>query len=136
MSDEISAQERELLIGCRNDDVSLIWVLMHLGIRSNPPETPDRRPSSADVDHAFSILGRLAERGLIAIGRLEYIDEGPQGRVAPVRHVAEPLDVVRARVDDAIASAAQESDWAYACWVVSTQEGDRRTSELVGSSRG
>ncbi|GAA3794053.1 hypothetical protein CSO01_25540 [Cellulomonas soli] len=148
MPDDISARERELLIDCLTDDVSLEWVLIDLGIRVNPPVTPNWRPSSANLDEAFSILARLVDLGLVAVGRMEYIDEGPAGRVAPVRHVTEPLDVVRARVDDAVASAAQGSDvdWAYACWVVSTPAGDRRTREFdslpsgatpkVGSGRG
>jgi hypothetical protein len=66
-------------------------------------------------------LERLHERGLIDVGRIVYVDGGPPGRVAPVRHIAEPLSVVRERVEAEIASADQPTDWEFSCWVVAAK---------------
>lgn len=112
--------ELTLLRDAETDDVSLGWVLIDLGLRGNPP-SPDWRPERV-LDDAFTALERLHERGLIEVGRIEYIDVGPPGRVAPVRHVAEPMDVVRERVESAIATAAEDTDWEFTCWVVATND--------------
>jgi hypothetical protein len=110
--------ELTLLRDVETDDVSFGWVLIDLGLRGNPPSNPDWRPGERDVDAAFNALERLYERGLIEVGRIEYVDGGPAGRVAPVRHVAEPLSVVRERVEAEIAAAVQPTDWEFSCWVV------------------
>ena len=57
-------------------------------------------------------------------GRIEYVDGGPPGRLAPVRHVAEDMDVVISRVEAAVQIAKVEDDWAYSCWIVNTDEGN------------
>ncbi len=61
----------------------------------------------------------------VAIGRIEYVDlDTPPGTFAPVRHIAEPIDLVRSRVRQACATASDSSDWAFSCWLVNTDEGD------------
>lgn len=124
MRDELTEGEKELLVGGLNDDIALVWALIHLGIRENPPERGYWKPSAADLDSAFESFGRLLDGDLIRVGRIEYIDGGSPGRVAPVRHVPEDLARVRRRVEDACRAATEEDDWAYACWVVTTPEGD------------
>lgn len=122
--DNLLPGEQELVAGAASDDVAFNWVLINLGIASNPPPHPDWRPSNADVDRAFESLGRLVRRGLIQVGRIEYIDGGRPGRVAPVRHVSESLDVVRRRVDESVKAGQTWDEWAYSCWVV-----EARTTE-------
>jgi hypothetical protein len=116
--------ESELLIEGLSDDVAFVWVLTHLGIRTNLPPSPDWRPSVSDVQNAFATLQRLTDHGLIRIGHLEYVDGGPPGRVAPVRHIAEDMDVIFSRVEAAVRTAHDEDDWAYSCWVVNTDNGN------------
>jgi hypothetical protein len=91
------------------------------GLRGNPPSSPDWRPGPSEIASAFRALRRLHSRGLIDVGRLEYLDGGPPGRVAPLRHVPEPLADVRQRVEDEIASALRPNDWEFSCWVVATR---------------
>lgn len=74
-----------------------------------------------EVEEAFAALGRLSDAGLIRVGRIEYVDDGPPGRVAPVKHVVEQLDMVKARVR---ASCLRGKDWEWSCWVVNTTDGD------------
>lgn len=116
--------ELEILIDGLSDDVAFIWVLIHLGIRTNPPPTPDWAPAASDLQNAFASLRRLANHRLIRVGRIEYVDGGPPGRLAPVRHVAEDMDVVVSRVEAAVQTAKVEDDWAYSCWIVNTDEGN------------
>ena len=118
---ELSPGEQALLQDSETDDVAFVWVLVHLGLRRNPPSSPDWRPSAHEIDKAFKSLERLHGRGLIDVGRIEYLDGGPPGRVPPVRHLAEPLAVVQQRVKAEVAAASQPSDWEFACWVVATQ---------------
>jgi hypothetical protein len=120
MDVELAPGELELLIAGLSDDVAFVWVLIRLGIRENPPVDPGP-PSRPDVDAAFDALERLSVAGLVKVGRTEYRDGGPPGRLAPVRHVEEPLALVRARVDEACSSG---TDWEWACWVVNTADGD------------
>jgi hypothetical protein len=120
---KLSLGEQALLLDAQTDDVSFGWVLIDLGLRGNPPRSPDRRPGAHEIDAAFDALERLQSRGLITVGRIEYLDGGPRGRVAPVRHVAEPIALVRQRVEAAVAAARQSTDWESCCWVVSTQLG-------------
>lgn len=117
---DLSPGERALLRDAQTDDVSFVWVLIDLGLLENPPSSPDWRPGAPEIDSAFHALGRMHSRGLIAVGRIEYTDGGPPGRVAPVRHISEPLDAVRQRVEAEIASARQSTDWESSCWVVGT----------------
>jgi hypothetical protein len=128
----LSDGDVELLVAGLDDDIALVWVLIHLGIRTNPPTTPDWRPCNNQLAEAFRALDRLLGLGLIEIGRIEYIDEGPPGRVAPVRHVREDQAVVRSRVEDAVASAQSDQDWAYSCWVVNTVAGNAVARQFVG----
>jgi hypothetical protein len=118
---DFSPGELALLRDAQTDDVSFMWVLIDLGLRGNPPSSPDWKPGTLEIDAAFRSLERLCERGLIDVGRVEYADGGPPGRVAPVRHIVEPLDVVRQRVEAEIASASQPTDWEFSCWVVASK---------------
>lgn len=115
--EDLSPAERSLLADAASDDVSFDWVLTHLGLIPKS-RTTDWRPGPSELDAAFSTLARLAARGLIRVGHTEYVDGGPPGRVAPVRHVEEPLSQVRDRVIAAVESARDASDWSYQCWVV------------------
>jgi hypothetical protein len=118
---DLSPGELALLRDAETDDVSFVWVLIDLGLRENPPSSPDWRPGPSEIESAFRALERLQSRGLIDVGRLEYVDRGPPGRVAPLRHVAEALAAVRQRVKAEIASARGPDDWEFSCWVVATR---------------
>ncbi|MDR6614094.1 hypothetical protein [Leifsonia sp. 1010] len=120
---ELTPAETELLAGTGYDDVALVWALIHLGIRTNPPPTPDWQPSDDDIAAAFGSFEKLSALGLISVGRMEYIDGGPPGRHAPVRHVSEALEDVRARVQNEVSAAQVATDWEFACWVVATEAG-------------
>ena len=115
--DGLSRDELSLLTDAVSDDVSFDWVLLRLKLM---PERRDAswRPGSSEREAAFSTLAKLSERGLIQVGRMEYLDGGPAGRVAPVKHVAEPLSDVRERVASAAANGIDSVDWAFQCWVV------------------
>jgi hypothetical protein len=116
--------ELELLIDGLSDDVAFVWVLIHLGIRTNPPATPDWVPAAEDLHDAFASLRRLSDQALIRVGRITYLDGGPPGRLAPVRHVAEDIDAVVSRVEAAVRTARVPHDWEYSCWVVNTDRGN------------
>ena len=120
MSEQLTGPDAEVLIDGLHDDVAFVWVVIHLGLRGNPPNDPSP-PSSDDVDAAFNRLDRLVDAGLVQVGHMEYIDGGPPGRVSPVKHGAEPLDEVKARVKQACATGR---DWEWSCWVVNTEAGD------------
>ena len=64
MARDLSQHEIELLINGLTDDVAFVWVLIHVGIRANPPTDP-RPPSDSDVHTAFSTLDRLSLAGLV-----------------------------------------------------------------------
>lgn len=98
----LSPGESELLRDGANDDVALVWVLIHLGIRANPPGRPGP-PTVPEVERAFVVIERLSQLGLVDVGKMSYIDGGPPGRVAPVKHVREPLHDVRERILAAVA---------------------------------
>ncbi len=120
----LSAEEIELLIHGLSDDLAFEWALIHLGLRANPPAV-DESPSAHVIESAFERFDRLSSAGLIAIGRVEYVDPTtPPGTVAPVKHVAEPISVVKDRVQQACASASEWHDWAFSCWLVNTNAGD------------
>lgn len=115
--------ELEILVDGLTDDVAFVWVLIHLGIRTNPAPTPDWAPGASDLHEAFDSLRRLSELGLIRVGRIEFVDGGPPGRLAPVRHVAEAMDVVVSRVQTSVKTARVSDDWEFSCWVVNTDRG-------------
>jgi len=119
---DLTSGEIELLVAGLSDDVALVWVLICLGIRGNPPAHPGP-PSASDVDAAFVALDRLSRAGLVSVGHSEYLDGGPPGRFAPVKHVQEPIGDVKARVVEACTNGA---DWEWFCWVVNTADGDER----------
>ncbi len=116
--------ELEILIDGLSDDVAFEWVLIHLGIRTNPPPTPNWAPAASDLNAAFASLRRLTDLTLIRVGRIEYVDGGPPGRLAPVKHVAEDIDTVVSRVEAAVRTARVSDDWAFSCWVVNTDQGN------------
>ena len=60
----LSEGERALLEDAGADDVALVSVLVHLGIRSNPPSHPEWKPGPAELDAAFNSMHRLVEAGL------------------------------------------------------------------------
>lgn len=129
MGTALSPGERELLIDALSDDVAFVWVLIHLGLRTNPPN-PAGPPSAAEVDQALEVLDELSRAGLLKVGHMEYIDAGPPGSVAPVRHVEEPIDEVAKRVR---AACRGDSDWEWACWVVNTPLGDEVAREALAA---
>lgn len=132
MAVEPTRGELELLIYGLSDDVAFVWVLVLLGLRGNPP-VASGPPSLAEVDDAFESLRRLADAGLLKVGRTEYIDGGAPGSVAPVRHVEQPLDEVQQRVEQACLSG---SDWEWSCWVVNSPAGDELARGALESESG
>lgn len=120
MTNELQPGELDLLVDGLSDDVAFVWVLIHLRMVENPPgqSTP---PTAAEAERALTSLRRLQDEGLIAVGHMEYVDGGPPGRVAPVRHVPDPDDVVETRVLEACRSGV---DWEWSCWVANTDLGD------------
>lgn len=116
--------ELEILIDGLSDDVAFEWVLIHLGIQTNPPPARDWIPAASDLHDAFTSLRRLTDLSLARVGRIEYVDGGPPGRLAPVRHVAEDMDTVVSRVEAAVRTARVSEDWAFSCWVVNTDRGN------------
>ena len=102
-----------------SDDVAFVWVLVHLGIGANSPDRSGP-PTVSEVERAFVVLDRLSQLGLVDVGKMSYIDGGPSGRVAPVKHVREPLPDVRERV---LAAVVGGGDWEFSCWVISTPAG-------------
>ncbi len=121
--EKLSPGEIEVVVDGESDDVAFDWLLIHLGIRSNPPE----RPGPPTVEEALAALGgveRLVTAGLVRIGRIEYIDGGPPGRVAPVKHVSESIEVVRQRVVAHLESGDVSNNWRWLCWAVNTELGD------------
>lgn len=119
----LSAGEIEVLIDGLSDDISFHWALIHLGLRANPPA--DEMPPSAEmVSAAFVHFERLLDRGLVKLGHIAYVDSDERpGTVAPVKHVEETVAEVRKRVEDACSTASDWSDWAFSCWLVSTEAG-------------
>jgi hypothetical protein len=118
---DLAPGEVELLVAGLDDDIDLGWAMVHLRLTGNPPP-PVLPPKTLEA--AFLAFRRLVDRNLIRVGALEYVDGGPPGRVAPLEHVAEELGVVRTRVENALATANQSTDWAFHCWIVNTPQGD------------
>lgn len=87
VADGLTAGETELLIDGLTDDVAFHAALIDLGIRANPPVV-NQPPGVADIDAAFESFQRLVVRGLVTLGRIEYVDPTqPPGIVAPVKHL-------------------------------------------------
>lgn len=128
----LSAGEVEVLVDGLTDDVAFNWVLIHLGLRGNPPDAPGP-PSEAAVTAAFTSLEALVGRGLGKVGRIEHIDGGPPGRYAPVRHVEEPTPVVRQRVLEACHAG---DGWEWSCWYVNTEDGDTAARHALEGKEG
>ncbi len=125
--------ELELLVDGLTDDVSFDNALIDLGLRGTPPDR-NEPPDAAAVDAAFRSYERLISAGHIRLGQIQYIDEGPPGRVAPVKHVVEPVRQVRARVEEACRTASDWGDWAFSCWSVNTSDGDAVASKRLGQA--
>jgi hypothetical protein len=131
-ADGLTAGETELLIEGLSDDISFSWALIHLGIRANPPLV-DKPPGADVIVAAFESFERLVAGGLVRLGRIEYVDpRQPAGTVAPVKHVGEPLPVVRERVEQACKDARKWDDWAFSCWLVNTDAGDAMARLALG----
>lgn len=128
---DLTDAEIELLVDGLTDDVSFDMALLHLGIRGNSPDR-NEAPDAAQIEAVFRSYERLINNGLIQLGRVQYIDGGPPGRVAPVEHVEEPLREVRTRVDHACSSATDWADWAFGCWTVNTEGGDAIARKQLG----
>lgn len=129
-SPALTPGEVALLTDGLSDDVAFVWVLFHLGIRGNPPDNPEP-PSADDVDAAFSVLEDMTQRGLVKVGHMEYVDGGPPGRLAPVKHVEDPIQVAKRVVLDACEGG---SDWEWSSWVVNTPSGDDLIRGVLGES--
>lgn len=128
--EQLSDGEVELLIDGLTDDVAIVWAMIHLGVRSNPPADPGP-PTTDDVERTFSALRHLSAAGMVRIGRMEYDDGGPPGRLAPIHHVEEPLETVKARVVDACRGS--EIDWEWTAWILNTEAGDNAARHALGS---
>jgi hypothetical protein len=61
---DLTPGEQVLLLDAQTDDVSFVWVLIDLGLRSSPPTSPNWRPGAHEIDSAFRALERLYARGL------------------------------------------------------------------------
>lgn len=120
MSADLSTGEVDLLVDGLSDDVAFVWVLIHLGLRGDPPSDLSP-PTGSVVDAAFGVLARLGAAGFVRVGRMENLDGGSPGRVAPLRHVEEPLGEVKKRV---MGSCLSGVDWEWSCWAVNTSDGD------------
>lgn len=60
---DLSPGEQALLLDAQTGDVSFVWVLIDLGLRENPPSSPDWRPGPHEIGSAFEALERLHSRG-------------------------------------------------------------------------
>lgn len=109
--------ERELLSAAEDDDIDVSWACIHLGVRTNGPPSPVRA-TPEEIDACFVSLNRLNGLGLISVGRMEYVDGGPPGRIAQVRHVSEPIDLVKDRVLEVAKTAVDAGEWAFSAWIV------------------
>jgi hypothetical protein len=119
----LSEGEIALLIDGLTDDVSFSWALIDLGLRGNPP-LEDVPPYPEMIAAAFVSFERLLGLGLVAIGRIDEDPNPPPGSYRPVKHVAEPIETVRDRVERDCSRAASWSDWAFCCLLDNTDAGD------------
>ena len=114
---KLTDEERELVDDARKDDISFLWVLIHLGIMGNPPPFPSWRPSAMEVEKAITTLDKLATYGCIVVGRLDATGEVAPPGIPVVRHVKEPLQVVHDRVIASL-DVPDPFEWKTACWVI------------------
>jgi hypothetical protein len=120
----VTQAEIALLIDGLSDDVSFVSALIDLGIRSNPPAV-DEPPNADAIAAAFQSFDRLISAGLVKLGRIAYVDRTqPPGRIAPIEHVEEPIQIVRERVERSSQGALTSTDWAFSCWLMNTDSGD------------
>ena len=119
----LSEGEIELLIDGLTDDVSFSWALIDVGLRGNPPDE-DVPADREMIAAAFISFERLVELGLVAIGRIDEDPDTPRGRYRAVKHVAEPIETVRDWMERECGQAVSWPDWAFCCWLVSTDAGD------------
>lgn len=132
--EQLSPGEIEILIDGESDDVAFDWVLIHLGIHTNAGD----RPGPPTVDEALAAIAAvegLVTAGLVRIGRVEYIDGGPPGRFGPIKHVSEPVDVVRRRVVSHLQSGDLSDEWRWLLWVVNTESGDTAARHALAGNR-
>ncbi len=129
----LTTGEVELLTDGLTDDISFDNALIDLGLRGNPPAR-NEPPDAIQIDAAFRSYERLLNAGLIRLGRVQYIDGGPPGRVAPIEHLVESLTQVRARVEEACRTASDWGDWGFSCWSVNTSDGDAAARERLGNA--
>lgn len=118
MTDDLNLTpgERELLEAAEDDEIDLGWACIHLGVRTNGGPGPVRA-TPEEIDACFHSLARLHDLGLISVGRMEYVDGGPPGRLAPVRHVGEPIDMVKQRVREVARNASDDWAWHFSAWI-------------------
>jgi hypothetical protein len=118
--------ETELLIDGLDDDVAFTWALIHLGIHESPAAASEAPPPESEaISAAFNSFERLLARDLVKLGRMEWVDPDQRtGSAAPVKHVSEPIQVVRERVERTCRDAKDWSDWAFCCWLVNTEAGN------------
>ena len=131
MTAELSSGELELLVEGLSDDIAFVYVLLHLGLRAESPGE-SHPPSPSDTRTALDTLAGLRAAGLIEVGHMAYVDDGPPGRVAPVQHVPDPDDAVRSRVLEACGTGV---DWEWSCWVANTDMGDEAARQALGDER-
>ena len=112
----LTAGELKLLEDASVDDVHTLSMLSDLGLVGSAHDAV----TAEILDSAFASLAKLLDRGLIRVGRVEYVDAGAPGRIAPVRHISESLSTVRAHVESSTANAADPTSWWFASWVVGT----------------
>ncbi len=126
----LTAGALDMLIEGLDDDVSLDWALIRLGILQDVRLPPTQQ----QIADAFATFDVLIAAGLISLGRVEYVDATtPPNSVAPVRHVPEPAAIVRERVEHACSTATRHDEWAYSCWVVTSDAGDTVARETLAS---
>lgn len=127
MKPGLTPGETEILIDALSDAVDFRWVMTHLGL-----DTVGRndQPCPADVHAALRSLDKLSQAGLLEVGRLEYVDGGPPGRLAPLKHLRDPMNEVADRVRAACLSGP---DWPWSCWVVNTPAGDEAARAALSS---
>jgi hypothetical protein len=132
VADGLTTGETELLIDGLSDDVAFHAALIDLGIRANPPIV-NKPPNDDAIAAAFESFERLIARGLVRLGRIEYVDPTqPMGTVGPVKHVEEPIHVVRERVEQACHDAEEWPNWAFSRWLVTTDAGDALARLALG----
>ena len=116
-SSDLTQGEQELLLAAEDDDIDIAWALTYLGIRANDGTGPVRATQD-EIEAGFRSLERLHDRGLISIGSMEYVDGGAPGRVSPVHHVSEPIDLVKQRVIETATASNDPAEWYFAAWIV------------------